>query len=47
MIPMHYGTFDLNREPFREPPDRLMKEALRRGLEERIALVSAGQTIHW
>jgi len=23
MVPMHFGTFDLNREPFREPPDRL------------------------
>jgi N-acyl-phosphatidylethanolamine-hydrolysing phospholipase D len=47
MVPMHYGTFDLNREPFREPPDRLMKEALKRGLEERIAMVSVGQTIRW
>ncbi|OLB93770.1 MAG: hypothetical protein AUH30_19355 [Candidatus Rokubacteria bacterium 13_1_40CM_68_15] len=47
MVPMHYGTFELNREPFREPPDRLMREALRRGLEERVALLSPGQTIHW
>ena len=47
MMPMHYGTFDLNREPFREPPDRLLHEALRRGLEERIAILSPGQTIHW
>jgi len=47
MVPMHFGTFDLNREPFREPPDRLLREALRRGLEERVALLSPGQTIHW
>jgi N-acyl-phosphatidylethanolamine-hydrolysing phospholipase D len=47
MVPMHWGTFDLNREPFREPPDRLLAEALRRGLEERIALLSPGQTIVW
>jgi N-acyl-phosphatidylethanolamine-hydrolysing phospholipase D len=47
MVPMHWGTFDMNREPFREPPDRLLAEALRRGLEERIALLSPGQTIHW
>jgi N-acyl-phosphatidylethanolamine-hydrolysing phospholipase D len=47
MIPMHWGTFDMNREPFREPPDRLLAEALRRGLEERVALLSPGQTIHW
>jgi N-acyl-phosphatidylethanolamine-hydrolysing phospholipase D len=47
MVPMHFGTFELNREPFREPPDRLMREAVRRGLEERIALLSPGQTIDW
>ncbi len=47
MVPMHWGTFALNREPFREPPERLLAEALRRGLEERIALLSQGQSIHW
>ena len=47
MVPMHFGTFDLNREPFREPPDRLLREALKRGLEEHVALLSPGQTIDW
>ncbi len=47
MVPMHWGTFELNREPFQEPPDRLLNEALRRGLEESIALLSPGQTIDW
>jgi len=47
LVPMHWGTFDLNREPFREPPDRLLKEARRRGLEERVALLSPGQEIGW
>ncbi len=47
LVPMHWGTFHLNREPFREPPDRLLKEALRRGDEERVALLSPGQTIGW
>jgi L-ascorbate metabolism protein UlaG (beta-lactamase superfamily) len=46
-VPVHWGTFALNREPFREPPERLLAEALRRGEEERIALLSQGQTIHW
>jgi N-acyl-phosphatidylethanolamine-hydrolysing phospholipase D len=47
LVPMHWGTFKLNREPFREPPDRLLKEALRRGDEERVALLSPGETIDW
>lgn len=47
LVPMHWGTFELNREPFREPPGRLMAEALRRGLEEHVAQLSPGQTIRW
>jgi N-acyl-phosphatidylethanolamine-hydrolysing phospholipase D len=47
MVPMHWGTFELNREPFREPPQRLMREALRLGIEDQIAVLSPGQTIHW
>ena len=47
LVPMHWGTFALNREPFREPPDRLLAEALRRGDEEHIALLTQGQSISW
>jgi N-acyl-phosphatidylethanolamine-hydrolysing phospholipase D len=47
MVPMHWGTFVLNREPAHEPPARLMAEALRRGIDERMAVLSPGQTIHW
>ena len=47
LVPMHWGTFDLNREPFREPPTRLLAQARRRGLEEQIAVLSPGQTIPW
>jgi N-acyl-phosphatidylethanolamine-hydrolysing phospholipase D len=47
LVPMHWGTFALNREPFREPPERLLAEAQRRGLEGRVALLSQGQSIHW
>jgi L-ascorbate metabolism protein UlaG (beta-lactamase superfamily) len=47
MIPMHWGTFELNREPFNEPPDRLFAEAVRRGVEERVAPLSPGETIDW
>jgi N-acyl-phosphatidylethanolamine-hydrolysing phospholipase D len=47
LVPMHWGTFELNREPYREPPDRLLREAQRQGLEESIAVLSPGQTIRW
>jgi L-ascorbate metabolism protein UlaG (beta-lactamase superfamily) len=47
MVPMHWGTFDMNREPLDEPPARTLKEALKRGIEERIAILSPGQTIGW
>jgi N-acyl-phosphatidylethanolamine-hydrolysing phospholipase D len=47
MVPIHFGTFDLNREPFAEPPQRLLKAAVARGLEERVAILSVGQYIHW
>jgi N-acyl-phosphatidylethanolamine-hydrolysing phospholipase D len=47
LVPMHWGTFAMNREPFREPPTRLLAEALRRGEEERVALLSQGQSIDW
>jgi N-acyl-phosphatidylethanolamine-hydrolysing phospholipase D len=47
MVPIHFGTFDLNREPFAEPPQRLLKAAGARGIEDRVAILSAGQWIHW
>jgi L-ascorbate metabolism protein UlaG (beta-lactamase superfamily) len=47
LVPMHWGTFDLNREPFLEPPDRLLREAQRRGLEEQVAVLTPGQTVSW
>ena len=47
MVPIHFGTFELNREPFAEPPRRLLAAAVARGLEEHVAILSAGQSIHW
>jgi N-acyl-phosphatidylethanolamine-hydrolysing phospholipase D len=47
LVPMHWGTFELNREPTGEPPDRLMKEARRRGIENHVAILDPGQTVHW
>jgi N-acyl-phosphatidylethanolamine-hydrolysing phospholipase D len=47
MVPMHWGTFDLNREPLDEPPSRVRQEARRRGLQDRISILKPGETIHW
>ncbi len=39
MVPMHYGTFRLGREPMEEPPVRMMAEAERLGI--------AGKFVCW
>lgn len=45
LIPVHWGTFDLSWEDFREPPKRLMYYAKKKGLEENVMLVKHGQYI--
>jgi L-ascorbate metabolism protein UlaG (beta-lactamase superfamily) len=44
MIPMHFGTFRLGREPMEEPPLRLIEDARRRGLEDRVRILGEGET---
>ena len=43
MIPMHYGTFRLGREPMEEPPIRLLAEAARLGIAERVHVLREGE----
>ena len=45
MVPMHYGTFRLGREPMHEPLERLAAEAVRLGIEARVRVVSEGETL--
>jgi N-acyl-phosphatidylethanolamine-hydrolysing phospholipase D len=47
LVPMHWGTFEMNSEPFAEPPGRLLQEARRRGLEARMKVLAPGETLHW
>jgi L-ascorbate metabolism protein UlaG (beta-lactamase superfamily) len=47
LVPMHWGTFELNHEPFGEPPARLRREAAERGLGPALAILDPGQTLHW
>jgi L-ascorbate metabolism protein UlaG (beta-lactamase superfamily) len=46
MIPMHYGTFRLGREPMDEPLQRLRAEAARLGINGQIIVLEEGETMH-
>jgi L-ascorbate metabolism protein UlaG (beta-lactamase superfamily) len=46
MIPMHYGTFRLGREPMDEPLQRLDAEAVRLGIEDQVKVLEEGETMH-
>jgi len=45
MVPMHYGTFPLGNEHPDEPIVRLLAEAKRRGIEDRIIVPDPGRAI--
>ena len=45
MVPMHFGTFRLGREPMGEPPVRLMAEARRLGVADRVRVLEEGETM--
>jgi L-ascorbate metabolism protein UlaG (beta-lactamase superfamily) len=45
MVPMHFGTFNLGREPMEEPPQRLMAEAARLGISSKIKVLEEGETM--
>ncbi|NYF77931.1 MBL fold metallo-hydrolase [Granulicella arctica] len=45
MIPMHFGTFRLGREPMDEPVQRLKAEARRLGIQSRIEVLAEGATL--
>lgn len=47
LVPMHWGTFDMNVEPFAEPPRRVRRAALRHGLADRVSVLDPGGTLHW
>ena len=45
MVPMHFGTFRLGREPMSEPPVRLAAEAKRLGVAERVRILEEGERL--
>lgn len=44
MVPMHYNTFRLGREPMTEPLPRLLAAARRAGVEDRVRALGEGET---
>ena len=42
MIPMHYGTFKLSQEPVDEPVQRLLSDARRLGVSDRVHVLEEG-----
>jgi L-ascorbate metabolism protein UlaG (beta-lactamase superfamily) len=42
MIPMHFGTFKLSQEPVDEPVKRLLSDARRLGVEDRVHVLEEG-----
>jgi L-ascorbate metabolism protein UlaG (beta-lactamase superfamily) len=45
MIPMHFGTFPLGREPMAEPPVRLLAAAKAAGVADRVHVLAEGETL--
>ena len=45
MVPMHYGTFNLGREPMDEPVQRLMAEAARLKISPHVRVLEEGETM--
>jgi len=45
MVPMHYGTFRLGREPMEEPVQRLNADTRRLALEQRVRVLGEGETM--
>ncbi|MCL2660220.1 MAG: MBL fold metallo-hydrolase [Acidobacteriaceae bacterium] len=45
MVPMHYGTFRLGREPVEEPVARLLAEAGRLGIRNQVYVLGEGDTM--
>lgn len=48
LIGIHWGTFDLAEEPLGEPPERMLAEVRRRGIDpERAWILKIGETRRW
>lgn len=43
LIPIHWGTFILSREPIDEPPKRLLDYAEKKGLQHRVKVLQPGE----
>ncbi len=44
LIPFHWGTFWISDEPMKEPPQMLLSEARRCGIQDRVHILSNGES---
>jgi L-ascorbate metabolism protein UlaG (beta-lactamase superfamily) len=44
LIPIHWGTFNLSREPFDEPPKRLLQYAEKKGRPQKVNILKPGES---
>jgi len=47
LIPIHWGTFSISREPFDEPPKRLLEYAEKKGLLQTVKVLQPGESIEY
>jgi len=47
IVPIHWGTFDLADEPVQAPAQEVMRQAERRSMQDRIHLLSPGQSVEF
>ena len=45
LVPMHYGSFRLSYEPLHEPPQRLISCAREHGIEQKVQIMTEGETL--
>lgn len=45
LIPMHYGTFRLSFEPVEEPLQRLLEDAIKSGVGDKVSVLNEGLTV--
>ena len=46
LVPFHWGTFWISDEPMEEPPQKLLSEAQRRGIQDKVHVLRNGESFN-